>query len=278
MLDLKKKYYYFVMSPGNGTIMECIVGGETYPIRAGKIDVHAINKVLEIIYTNKVGYNSANSFQMFFGERQGDGLFILEIFEVFPKERRIAIFDKKEWMGKTNGRSFKFTIPDDQWANFLISKDTNKKSAKEGNSGLIDVTASFNDKTILIHSYAAGLYASARGDLRGTPLCCSTTNRDEWEQFYVVLHNDGWASFIAYNKKYLTVAGDEDKEYPPIKANADDCLGWEKFKIFKRGGRYSIKANYNMKWLMSYIEWDNKPVYAYSDKIDTWEEFDIEII
>lgn len=141
-----------------------------------------------------------------------------------------------------------------------------------------DVTRSFANKRVLIYSLVAEQYATARLDADSVPVFCNTDNQDWWEQFLVTVDKDGQASFMAANNLYLSVNLNEQKYFPPIRGIAPESLSWEKFKIYKIGSSYAIKAVCNQKWVTTRIDWDNNPMLASCTKPDFWEMFDIKIV
>ena len=138
-----------------------------------------------------------------------------------------------------------------------------------------EVTGQFAGQRVLIYSAAAKKFASARLDLDKAPVCCSTDRQEAWEIFHVTVDEEGWASFMACNKCYLTVSLDLNKALPPVRAAAPESLSWEKFKIYKTNRGFAIKAKCNRKWVSSRIDWENSPLLASRALPDTWELFDI---
>ena len=141
-----------------------------------------------------------------------------------------------------------------------------------------DVTSDFADKRVLLYSLAAEQYASARIDVEDIPTYCNTDNQEEWEQFQITVDREGQASFKAANDLYLSVDLSDSSELPPIKGIGPESSSWEKFRIYKIGNSFAIKAVCNQKWVTSRIDWDNNPLLASCDKADFWEMFDIKII
>lgn len=150
--------------------------------------------------------------------------------------------------------------------------------SRTGEEDPVDVTGMFSERRILLYSPAAGKFASARLDLERAPVCCSTDNQEAWEIFRVTVDEEGQASFRACNDRFLTVSLNEDKDLPPIRADAPESLLWEKFAIYKTSSGYALKAACNGKWVTSRIDWEENPLLASRPYPDSWEFFDIRIV
>lgn len=146
--------------------------------------------------------------------------------------------------------------------------------------GYIDVTAQFGGKRITIYSMKAGHYASTREDFDNSPICCDIDEPKKWEIYLVQVDQEGWASFLSHTGKYVSVDMDARGEIdcPPIRAIGPASSAWEKFKIYGVDGYYAFKARINNKWVMCQADWEENPLFAVSDHIDWWEEFDIKVL
>ncbi len=154
------------------------------------------------------------------------------------------------------------------------------KNRVDAQDGLRDVTAQFRGKRITIYPMKAGHYASTREDFAHSPICCDITDPAKWEIYLVQVDEEGWASFLSHTGKYVSVDMAERGEIdcPPVRAIGPASSAWEKFRIYAVDGYYAIKAGINNKWVMCQADWEENPLFAVSDHVGWWEEFDINVV
>lgn len=145
----------------------------------------------------------------------------------------------------------------------------------------IDVTKTFENRTVSIQSLVYNKYLGADKDQDDTPIFVHLDIRGNWELFEVEIMQDGWAAFKACNNgKYISAR--DDKYGTPLFACADTVQDWECFKIFLHNGKHLLKARVNNKYIMADIDHSITPgavgLYAYVYKAQEWEQFQIKIV
>lgn len=145
-------------------------------------------------------------------------------------------------------------------------------------SDMIDVTAYFAGKTIVMQSVENGNYLLPDPMNANAPLCAKYTTWTSLNAFAVEVTADGWAGFKAYDGRYLSATADVTDT--PIRAVATRLLSWECFRIYQSltSGDFYIKAQVNSKWLCVRVDQRYAPTEAYASVASTWERLKIHVV
>lgn len=163
-----------------------------------------------------------------------------------------------------------------------FSKPTTAVKDGHCSSALIDVTKTFDNRTVSIRNIKNNKYLGADKDQPDTPIFAHVSINGRWEQFEVKVTQDGWAVFKACNNgKYISVQ--EDMPHKPLFASAENIGDWECFLIFSYKGNFVLKTRESDMFIMPDIDRSitlggNVGLYAYVHKPGEWEQFQIEII
>lgn len=148
-------------------------------------------------------------------------------------------------------------------------------------SGPVDVTAEFTRKSITLRSLENGKYLCADSSVSGTPLLAIKDNAAVWETFLVSdLTSDGWIGLMAHTGNWISTIADTANA--PVQAaydisNHSQILEWERFRIYRAGTTYFLKAKSNGKWLCTRVDTDRAPIQACASEPQSWERFDVQV-